>query len=143
MIGRDWNYAFAPASAAWESDRCSKPTNRPQEECEGNHLRLHKKIAERQKDVTYQKVTAYQSLRCGCMFRVYPQGVTHAQTSQRVKGLWVMLYLVGLRYGALSLALKALGAYMSKSSEYDTTQDATDGVRTEGDTLRHAGPGAG
>jgi transposase-like protein len=40
----------------------------------------------------------YRCLRCKRTFRVYPQGVTHAQTSQRVKGLAVLLYLLGLSY---------------------------------------------
>jgi hypothetical protein len=35
-----------------------------------------------------------------------------AQTSQRAKGLGVMLYLLGLSYGVVSLALEALGVYM-------------------------------
>jgi hypothetical protein len=48
-------------------------------------------------------------LKCKRTFRVYPEGTTHAQTSQRVKGLAVMLYLLGLSYGATSLALEALG----------------------------------
>jgi hypothetical protein len=35
-----------------------------------------------------------------------------------VKGLGVMLYLLGLSYGATSLALEALGVYMCKTSVY-------------------------
>jgi hypothetical protein len=37
----------------------------------------------------------YECLRCKRTFRLYPQGVTPAQASQRVKGLSVMLYLLG------------------------------------------------
>jgi transposase-like protein len=59
---------------------------------------------------------------------VYPQGVTQAQTSQRVKGLAVMLYLLGLSYGAVSLALEALGVYMCKSSVYEAIQAAAEKV---------------
>jgi transposase-like protein len=59
---------------------------------------------------------------------VYPLGVTRAQTSQRVKGLSVMLYLLGLSYGATSLALEALGVYMSKSSVYEAVQAAAERV---------------
>ena len=68
------------------------------------------------KDTVYGAVSAhrYRCLRCKRTFRVYPQGVTQAQTSQRVKGLGVMLYLLGLSYGATSLALEALGVYMCK-----------------------------
>jgi hypothetical protein len=67
-------------------------------------------------------------LKCKRTFRVYPEGTTHAQTSQRVKGLAVMLYLLGLSYGATSLALEALGVYLCKSRVYDA-----DGFKTVAD----------
>ncbi len=66
----------------------------------------------------------YECLRCKRTFRVYPRGVSRAQTSQRVKGLGVLLYLLGLSYGATSLALEALGVYMCKSSAYEVVQAA-------------------
>ena len=114
-----------------EPDRFSRPTICPRKGCGGTHFRLHQKVAKPLKDMTYQKVTAYryQCLRCGCTFRVYPQGVTRAHTSQRVKGLGVMLYLLGLSYGAVSLTLEALGVYMSKSRVYDAVQAAAERVR--------------
>jgi len=59
---------------------------------------------------------------------VYPQGVTRAQTSLRVKGLAVLLYLLGLSYGAVSLALEALGVYLCKSRVYDTVQAVAERV---------------
>jgi hypothetical protein len=45
-----------------------------------------------------------------------------------VKGLGVLLYLLGLSYGAVSLALDALGVYMCKSRVYDTLQAAAERV---------------
>src|ERR1700694_1764259 len=71
------------------------------------------------------QVHRYQCLKCQRTFRVYPEGTTHAQTSQRVKGLAVMLYLLGLSYGATSLALEALGVSLCKSRIYDPTNCAT------------------
>ena len=53
---------------------------------------------------------------------MYPRGVSRDHTSQRVKGLAVMLYLLGLSYGAVSLALEALGVYLCKSRVYDAVQ---------------------
>jgi hypothetical protein len=41
-----------------------------------------------------------------------------------VKGLAVMLYLLGLSYGAVALALEALGAYVCKSQVYEAVQAA-------------------
>ncbi|MFN2217681.1 MAG: hypothetical protein ACK2UA_03685 [Anaerolineae bacterium] len=40
----------------------------------------------------------------------------------------VMLYLLGLSYGAVSLALEALGVYMCKSSVYEAVQAAAEKV---------------
>jgi hypothetical protein len=45
-----------------------------------------------------------------------------------VKGLGVLLYLLGLSYGAVSLALEALGAYMCKSGVYDAVQAVAERV---------------
>jgi transposase-like protein len=54
--------------------------------------------------------------------------VNQAQTSLRVKGLAVLLYLLGLSYGAVSLALEALGTYLCKSSVYEAVQLAAERV---------------
>jgi len=82
------------------------------------------------KDTHYDSVSAerYECLRCKRTFRVYPPGVTQAQTSQRVKGLGVLLYLLGLSYGATSLALEALGVYLCKTSVYEAVQAVAEKV---------------
>jgi len=54
--------------------------------------------------------------------------VSRAQKSLRVKGLAVMLYLLGLSYGAVSLAMDALGVYLCKSGVYDAVQAVADRV---------------
>jgi hypothetical protein len=79
--------------------------------CQGRHFERHQVMEKPLKDTVYQSVSAvrYRCLRCGPTFRVYPDGVTRAQSSQRIKGLSIMLYLLGLSYGATSLALEALG----------------------------------
>ena len=73
------------------------------------------------RDTRYSEVKAhrYECLRCKRTFRVYPKGVSKAQISLRVKGLGILLYLLGLSYGAASPALDALGVYMCKSRVYD------------------------
>jgi transposase-like protein len=92
--------------------------------CGGRYLHLHQTVDKPLRDTLYQRVQAqrYRCLECGRTFRVYPQGVTREQTSQRVKGLAVLLYLLGLSYGATALALEALGVYLCKSRVYDTVQ---------------------
>ncbi len=85
-----------------------------------------RRVAKSLRDTVYHEVQVhrYQCLRCKRTFRVYPEGTTRAQTSQRVKGLAVMLYLLGLSYGAVSLALEGLGVYLCKSRVYDAVQEA-------------------
>ena len=102
----------------------------PYEECQGRHFRHHQQVDKAVKDTHYESVSAerYECLRCKRTFRVYPPGVTQAQTSQRVKGLGVLLYLLGLSYGATSLALEALGVYMCKTSVYEAVQAAAEKV---------------
>jgi len=100
------------------------------EGCGGQHFRLHQVVEKPLRDTRYPEVEAhrYECLRCGRTFRVYPTGVSKAQISLRVKGLGVLLYLLGLSYGAVSLALEALGVYMCKSRVYDAVQAVAERV---------------
>ncbi len=101
------------------------PTRCVYEGCGGKKFHLRQQVVKPLRDTVYQQVQVprYQCLRCKRTFRVYPEGATKAQTSQRVKGLAVMLYLLGLSYGAVSLALEALGVPLCKSRVYDTVQE--------------------
>jgi hypothetical protein len=71
--------------------------------CSGRKLYLRQEVAKALRDTVFQEVQVhrYQCLKCKRTLRVYPEGTTPAQTSQRVKGLAVLL---GLSYGATSLA---------------------------------------
>jgi len=82
------------------------PTHCAYAGCGGRKFHLRQEVAKPLRDTVYQEVQVhrYQCLRCKRTFRVYPEGTDRAQTSQRVKGLAVMLYLLGLSYGAISLA---------------------------------------
>jgi hypothetical protein len=106
------------------------PSVCPYEDCQGRHFRHHQEVDKPVKDTAYDSVSAQRTecLRCRRTLRLYPQGVTREQTSQRVKGLGVMLYVLGLSYGATSLALEALGVYMCKSSVYEAAQAAEGNV---------------
>jgi hypothetical protein len=70
---------------------CEKFSVCPHEECQGRHFEHHQEVDKPLKDTKYRVVAAhrYRCLRCRRTFRVYPQGVTRAQASQRVKGLGV------------------------------------------------------
>jgi hypothetical protein len=102
----------------------------PYQDCPGTYFRLHQEVAKPVRDTVYEQVTAhrYECLRYQRTFRVYPAGVTRAHVSLRVKGLAVVLYLLGLSYGAASILLEALGVYLSKSRVYDAVQTAAQRV---------------
>jgi hypothetical protein len=106
------------------------PSACPKPACRSRALRHHQQVVKPLRDTVYDQVPAhrYQCLRCGHTFRLYPPGVTHDHTSQRLQGLAVMLYLLGLSYGATSLALEALGAYLAKSTIYYAVQAAAAAV---------------
>jgi transposase-like protein len=107
-------------------EQITAPTTCVDPKCRGRKFRFHQPVSKALRDTVYHQVQAhrYQCLKCGRTFRVYPEGVSSAQTSLRVKGLAVMLYLLGLSYGATSLAVEAIGVSMCKSRVYDAVQEA-------------------
>ena len=113
-----------------EPEKIAPPEKCKYEGCEGKYFRFLQEVDKALRDTVYPHVSAhrYQCLRCKQSFRVYPQGVSRAQTSDRVYGLGVMLYLLGLSYGAVSLALDALGVYLCKSRVYEVVQAAAERV---------------
>jgi hypothetical protein len=72
------------------------PTVCPYKGCRGTRFEHHQEVPKSLTDTVYDAVSAhrYKFLRCERTFRVYPQGVTRAQISLRVKGLAVNLYLL-------------------------------------------------
>ena len=102
----------------------------PYEGCRGKIFRHWQEVDKTLRDTVYTRVKAhrYVCLRCKRSFRVYPQGVIRAQTSDRVYGLGVMLYLLGLSYGAVALVLEALGVHLCKSRVYEVVQAAAERV---------------
>ncbi len=99
--------------------------------CKGQRFLIFQEVQKNLRDNVYREVIVrrYKCLSCGHTFRVYPRGVSRGQVSQRVKGMAVMLYLLGLSYGAVVLMLEALGIYLGKSSVYRSVQQAGEAVR--------------
>jgi hypothetical protein len=94
--------------------------------CESREVQFHQPVEKALRDTMYNHVEVhrYRCLTCGRTFRVYPKGVSQGQISDRNTRLAVMLYLLGLSYGAVSLALSSLGVPLSKTEVYDTVQAA-------------------
>lgn len=108
--------------------------------CGGQHFKLRQVVAKPLRDTKLAAVVAhrYGCVRCGRTFRVYPPGVSHAQTSARLRGLGVFLYTLGLSYGAVALTLEALGHPLSKVAVSNAVQAAgakVPGLRREAITL--------
>lgn len=113
-----------------DPEKMAYPQSCPYPECTGRHFKLHQEVKKAVRDGQYHQVRVmrYSCLKCQHRFRVYPQGVNHAHVSQRVKGMAVMLYLLGLSYGAVALMLEALGVFLSKTSVYRAVQAAAENV---------------
>src|SRR5215217_2571480 len=94
--------------------------------CGCRHFKLRQVVAKPLRDTKLAAVEArrYGCVRCGRTFRVDPPGVSHAQTPARPRGLGVLLYLLGLSYGAVALTLEALGHPWSKVAVYEAVQAA-------------------
>lgn len=112
--------------------------------CGGGQFQHWQAVAKPLRDTQLAAVVAQRSrcVRCGRTFRVYPVGVSHDQTSARLKGVAVMFYVLGMSYGAVATALSALGWPLSKVAVYYAVQEAgaaVAGLRRE--AVRHGGGG--
>ena len=107
-----------------EPEHCVDP------KCKGKYFHLRQEVQKNVRDAQYKQVVArrYECLRCHRTFRVYPRGVLSGQFSQRAKGIGVMLYVLGLSYGAVELMLAALGVWMSKATVYRAVQSTAERV---------------
>lgn len=106
------------------------PRRCPREGCKGKRFYPRQKVKKQVVDATHKQVEAwrYQCDACGHTFRVYPQGVSQQHISQRVSGLAVMLYILGLSYGAVAIVLESLGIGIGKSSVYRAVQAVAEKV---------------
>jgi transposase-like protein len=105
-------------------DQWQLPKECVKEGCKGKRFYPRQAVEKRIVDGKYQTVQAwrYECASCGCTFRVYPLGVGSQHVSHRVIGLAVMLYVLGLSYGAVALVLAALGIGIGKTSVYRAVQ---------------------
>ncbi len=104
-----------------------KPTHCPHG-CGSQHFKPHGVQGEHKplRDPQYTAVQCYRyvCVRCGRSFRVYPRGVGPGPQSDRLKGLTVLLYVLGLSYGAIEDFTTALGCGVGKTTAYNNVQAA-------------------
>ena len=71
----------------------------PYQGCGGHHFKWHQQKCEKGvRDLKHKvlEVKRCKCLKCGRTFRVYPWGVSRAQQTAALKGLSVMLYILGI-----------------------------------------------
>jgi len=101
------------------------PQKCPRKGCAGMRYIPRQEVKKKIVDAQHPKVMAWrcECMRCGHVFRVYPKGVSHKQISKRVNGMAVMMYLLGLSYGAVEIVLGSLGIGIGKTSVYRAVQE--------------------
>jgi len=112
-----------------EAEKYKKPEACPYG-CGGEEFWLRQAVPKSVRDSKWSEVRArrYECLHCHRTFRVYPQGVGPGQFSQRTMGMAVMLYLLGLSYGAVALMMEALGLWIGKTTVYEAVQATAERV---------------
>jgi transposase-like protein len=94
------------------------------------------------RDMKYEEVKSFRwrCLTCNRTFRIYPRGVSPAQQSDRLKAISVLMYVLGLSYGAVSDVMEALGCGISKTTVYNNVQEAGETARRrQADTVVRGG----
>jgi len=98
----------------------SLPTERPKacRWCQSSLLQRHQTVAKKVIDTQVRETQAvrYRCTVCRRTFRHYPEGVSHYRQSQRVIGLAVLLWTLGLSEWGTSHVLHALEAGIHRSS---------------------------
>lgn len=103
------------------------PLKRGKKSCGGTRFKLHQVVCRKPlRDTTYHEVLChrYRCLKCQRSFRVYPQGVSNDHQSDRLKGLSVLLYILGLSYQGVVDLLESLEHPISKSTVFNNVQAA-------------------
>jgi transposase-like protein len=99
----------------------------PKHRCPGTQFKEHQRACPKPlRDPRVRQVLArrYRCLKCGRTLRVYPPGVSPAQQSDTLKGLSVLLYILGLSYQGVADLVESLGQPLVKSTVYHNVQAA-------------------
>lgn len=102
------------------------PQTCPHADCPGTRFYRHGREQRRIQDLEHHSVLCqrYKCRSCGRTFYAYPPGIGQAQQSERLKAMSVLLYVLGLSYGAAADFLRASGVQIGKSSVYNNVQAA-------------------
>lgn len=83
------------------------------------------------RDTREDQVLAHrvQCTTCGATMRLYPHGVSARKQSERLRGLTILLYLLGVSYRGVEDAVVALGTHLCHTTVYNNVQETGEAVR--------------
>ena len=110
-----------------------EPKECPYDGCQGTYFKNHQRECRKGLiDTKMKEVKAYRRkcLRCNRTHRVYPKGVnSNQQQTDRMKGVSILFYILGMSYRGVEDMLTALGFRLSHSTVYRNVQAAGQQVR--------------
>jgi transposase-like protein len=112
----------------------------PYEGCEGTFFKDHELHCDKRvRDTQVEQVVAMRRkcLSCGRTHRVYPKGISKSPQSDRLRGVSVLLYVLGLSYRGVEDFLTAVGFYLDHTSIYRNVQAAGQQAKRIRETWLH------
>lgn len=107
--------------------------NRPRkcQYCGGEILQRWGQVKKVVKDTKLRTVRIYRYYCTSCTqtFRHYPEGISHAQQSERLKKLAVVCWSLGLSYRGLAVVFMAFGVSLSRMSGWRDVQAEGEAIR--------------
>ena len=105
-----------------ERKKLTRPSQCPY--CKGEIFQRWGTVSRQIKDIKVRtvKVPRYRCTNCQKTFRAYPTGVSHAQQSERLKKLCVIMWSLGLSHRSVVLILSVFGVYLSHMSGWRSVQ---------------------
>lgn len=99
--------------------------------CQGETFQRWGEAKKQIKDTKIKTVEVYRyrCTRCGRTFRHYPEGISRAQQSERLKKLAVVCWSLGLSYRGLEMILSAFGVTLSRMSGWRDVQAEGEEIR--------------
>jgi len=92
--------------------------------CEGEIFQRWGEMQRQVKDTKIRtvRVCRYRCTKCKRTFRHYPEGISHAQQSERLKKLAVVCWSLGLSYRGIEMVFYAFGVSLSRMSGWRDLQ---------------------
>ena len=112
----------------------------PCDNCQGQFFKDHQLHCRRPlRDTRIDSVEVYRRKcpSCGRTHRLYPQGVTRAQQSDRLKGQTILLYTLGISYRGVEDFLETFDHCVDHTTVYRNVQAAGEAARQLGRVWLH------